>query len=64
MLSQRKLQALRDGGRGAVLVEHALLFAFVVIVAIATLSAFGVSLLELYTDSLDRYAGATRNISG
>lgn len=52
------VQQLDD--RGAVLVEYAMLFALVVIVAIAALSAFGLSVLNLYTDNTDSYTGAVQ----
>ena len=64
MFSQQETQDQEVDDRGAILVEYAMLFVFVVIVAISTLSAFGVSVLELYSDSADQYTGAVQRTVG
>ena len=64
MFSHLVTRIQQQDDRGAVMVEYAMLFVFIVIVAIATLTAFGISVLELYSDNTDRFTGAVQSTAG
>ena len=53
----------RPGERGALLLEYAAILTFIVLVALVSLAALGVSVLELYTDNLENLGRAvSRNL--
>ena len=64
MFSPQVTKVRQQDDRGAVLVEYAALFVLVVIMAIATLSVFGISVFELYSDNAERFTGAVQRNAG
>lgn len=61
MFSQRLFEISNNAGGnedGAVLMEYALLFILLVVVAITAMAAFGVSVLDLYTSNAERFDAA------